>query len=206
MKKIVILSIFLVCFLATAESRATDAFCGGSIVSVGDTNAEVIMKCGEPDWRESHKQSIVEKLEADAKRKTFVTVEEWTYNFGPDVLMRIVTLKNGRVVDVRLGGYGYAKERSRQVPCSEQIVSLGDSAGDVTMKCGKPAWKEAREEELREKLDETKERKAFVTVEEWTYNFGPDKFIRIFTFKNGKLVDIRTGGYGYEEMKKEEKR
>lgn len=47
---------------------------------------------------------------------------------------------------------------------------------------------------------------AFITVEEWTYNFGPDKFIRIFTFRNGKLVDIRTGGHGYEEMKKEEKR
>jgi Protein of unknown function (DUF2845) len=206
MRTIIIQSIILVCFLAAAESRASDAFCGGRIVSVGDTNADAIMRCGEPDWRESRKQEIVEKLEADAKRKTFVTIEEWTYNLGPDAFMRIVTIKNGRVVDVRLGGYGYVKERSRQVPCSEQIVSLGDSAGDVIMKCGKPAWKEAREEVLREKLDETKERKVFVTVEEWTYNFGPDKFIRIFTFRNGKLVDIRTGGYGYEEMKKEEKR
>ena len=206
MKKRVILSVFTVFFLAAAESRASDDFCGGRIISGGDTSADVIMKCGEPDWRESHKQEIAEKLDADTKRKTFITIEEWTYNLGPDAFMRTVTFKNGRVVDVRLGGYGYAKERPRQVPCSEQIVSLGDSAGDVTMKCGKPAWKEAREEVLRETLDETKERKVFVTVEEWTYNFGPDKFVRIFTFRNGKLVDIRTGGYGYEEMKKDEKR
>lgn len=206
MKKIVILSVFLAFSATAAESRASDAFCGGRIVSAGDTNADVIMKCGEPDWRESHKQEIIEKLEADTKRKTFITVEEWTYNLGPDALMRTVTFKNGKVLDVRLGGYGYAKERSRQVPCSERIVSLGDSAGDVAMKCGKPAWKDVREEELRETLDDAKERKTFVAIEEWTYNFGPNKFMRIFTFRNGKLVDIRTGGYGYDEMRKDEKR
>ncbi len=74
------------------------------------------------------------------------------------------------------------------------------------MKCGEPDWKESHKQEIVEKLEEDTKRKTVVTVEEWTYNFGPDKFIRIFTFRNGKLVDIRTDGYGYQEMKKEEKR
>lgn len=33
--------------------------------------------------------------------------EEWTYNFGPNQLMRIVTLENGYVVDVDTGRRGF---------------------------------------------------------------------------------------------------
>ena len=36
-----------------------------------------------------------------------------------------------------------------------------------------------------------------VQIEVWTYNLGSTQFIRYLTFKNGKLVDIRSGGYGY---------
>jgi hypothetical protein len=38
--------------------------------------------------------------------------------------------------------------------------------------------------------------KVSVKVEEWTYNSGPDRFLRIFSFRNGTITDIRTGGYG----------
>jgi hypothetical protein len=75
----------------------------------------------------------------------------------------------------------------------------------VLAKCGEPAWKDSREEALSEQLGAGTVRRTYMTIEEWTYNFGPNRFVRIFTFRNGSVTDIRTGGYGYE-MKKEERK
>ena len=66
--------------------------------------------------------------------------------------------------------------------------------------------KDVHQEELRERLSSGEVRKTFVVVEEWTYNLGPNRFTRILTFRNNKLVDIRTGGYGYELKQEEKKR
>jgi hypothetical protein len=156
------------------------------------------MKCGEPDAKESHDEELIDRGDDGTKRKLFITVEQWTYNFGPTQFMRIVTLKNGKVAFIRTGNYGYSKDtRPTQQECSEQIVSVGDTKSDVIAKCGDPTWKDTRQEEFKERLDNGLERKVFVTIDEWTYNLGPNRFVRIITFRNGKLVDIKSGGYGY---------
>ena len=90
--------------------------------------------------------------------------------------------------------------------CGERIVSVGDSAADVVAKCGEPAWKAKWEEVIRDRPGDDTERKVYITVEDWTYNFGPNQFLRIFTLRNGKVTDIRTGGYGYKVKPDEEKR
>ena len=36
-----------------------------------------------------------------------------------------------------------------------------------------------------------------ILIEEWTYNLGPTRFIRYLIFENGRLVDIKTGDYGF---------
>jgi hypothetical protein len=36
-----------------------------------------------------------------------VVVEEWTYNLGPRLLMRVVRLEDGYVEDIKHLGYGY---------------------------------------------------------------------------------------------------
>jgi hypothetical protein len=38
-----------------------------------------------------------------------------------------------------------------------------------------------------------------VVVEDWTYNLGPHKLMRIITFENGVVVKVQTLGYGYNE-------
>lgn len=80
--------------------------------------------------------------------------------------------------------------------CGDRIVSIGDSKAEVVLRCGEPASKDGRTEEIIEKSDIDRKHRTRISIEEWTYNFGPDKFIRIYQFKNGKLVDIRTGDYG----------
>jgi hypothetical protein len=74
----------------------------------------------------------------------------------------------------------------------------------VLAKCGEPALKDVHQEEFKERLESGLTRSVFVNVEEWTYNLGANRFVRILTFRNGKLTDIRTDGYGYE-MKPAEK-
>ena len=161
---------------------------------------DLLMKCGEPDAKESHDEEIVDRFADNTKHKLFVKVEEWTYNFGPTQFMRIVVLKNGKVSYIKTGKYGYSIEsKPARQDCSEQVVSVGDSKADVLSKCGEPTWKDSRQEEIKQRLDSGQIRNVFVTVEEWTYNLGPNRFVRILTFRNSKLVDIKTGGYGYVE-------
>jgi uncharacterized protein DUF2845 len=178
--------------------------CGGGIISEGDSRADVLAKCGQPGSKESHDEELLERPGPGARRKTFITVEEWTYDLGPARFSRIVTLRNGKVTDIRTGNYGYGKDAAPgQRECTEQVLSVGDTKSDVVAKCGDPFLKDVHQEELRERLESGEVRKTFVVVEEWTYNLGPNRFTRILTFRNNKLVDIKTGGYGYELKQKE---
>ena len=65
--------------------------------------------------------------------------------------------------------------------CGSRLVSVGDTKGEVEARCGKPSSREGR---------------SSSKIEEWTYDFGPRALIQILTFKGGKLVEIKTGGYG----------
>lgn len=180
------------------DLHAATLSCRGGIISDGDSRVDLVAKCGEPDAGESHNEEVFEWLHDGTKRKLFITVEDLTYNFGPNQLQRIVTLKNGIIANIRTGNYGYSKdEKPAQRDCSEQIVSRGDSKSDVVAKCGEPGWKDSHEEAFSEKLDPGVVRKRSITVDTWTYNLGPNRFVRILTFRNGRLTDIRTGNYGY---------
>jgi hypothetical protein len=174
--------------------------CAGGIVSVGDARTDLLMKCGEPDSKEAHNEEIVDRPDQGVKRKRSITVEDWTYNFGPRQFMRIITLKNGSITDIRTGNYGYTRQAEPDQPeCGGRIISTGDVKSEVLATCGDPAWKDSHQEELRERRESGQEHRVFVTVEEWTYDFGPNRFMRIITFRNGVVTDIRTGGYGRQK-------
>jgi hypothetical protein len=38
-----------------------------------------------------------------------------------------------------------------------------------------------------------------VPVDAWTYDFGPQRFVRFLTFEHGKLIQIDSGGYGHKQ-------
>ena len=86
--------------------------CGQKLIAEGDHVSRVLRFCGEPLSIESR---FVQQLyvgdvttaHALPALLTDVRIEEWTYNFGPNRLMRIVTIENGRVIDIRTSGYGF---------------------------------------------------------------------------------------------------
>jgi hypothetical protein len=96
-----------------------------------------------------------------------------------------------------LGGAGFR--------CSGKIISVGNTRDFVLDKCGEPTSIEERTERIargfKHRYPESHEELNYVIgevqVEVWTYNLGRTQFIRYLTFRNGRLVAIETGEYGY---------
>ncbi|HZI08678.1 MAG TPA: DUF2845 domain-containing protein [Archangium sp.] len=87
--------------------------------------------------------------------------------------------------------------------CGTALASDGASKSEVLMKCGEPLSKDTRTESVGERTkqkspeaDTTQERIVYKTIEEWTYNFGPRQLMQVAVFENGRLVDVRSAGYG----------
>ena len=114
---------------------------------------------------------------------------------------------------VAMSSIGYAEANMR---CGSKLISIGDSKAEVLLKCGEPLLKEAvavREESKRIDIPLTStpksdagssaddndpaviRRKESVTrtVDQWTYNQGSGKLLKILTFEGGELVAIATG-------------
>lgn len=97
--------------------------------------------------------------------------------------------------------------------CGNRIVTEGDDIGRVLHICGEPItvrqWTDVRVRPIyyRERLGPFFERRhrsryavpVEVLIEEWTYNLGARRFMRVLRFENGRLVDIRTTNYGYPD-------
>jgi len=84
--------------------------------------------------------------------------------------------------------------------CGNELVEKGDRKIEVLKKCGEPAsvdeWEEIRAiPAFRHRFPADGLEK--VKVEEWTYNFGPQRFLQIYRFENGEVEEMRFGDYGF---------
>ena len=111
-----------ICILVIAEP-ALALRCGNRLVSDGDHFSKILKYCGEPtsvQVRSIYRAGFPRQLRRhrfDTAENDFllyadrayaeILVEEWTYNFGPRRLMRIIKFENGIVVAVKRLGYGY---------------------------------------------------------------------------------------------------
>lgn len=94
--------------------------------------------------------------------------------------------------------------------CGTRLISAGDSTYAVKSRCGEPQDATRRVETRTERrrvrvpcgrndearCERVQEVSADVVVEEWTYDFGPQRFVHYLTFFDGKLARIQTGSYG----------
>lgn len=91
-----------------------------------------------------------------------------------------------------------APDSALAMRCGHELVSIGDLAVEVLEKCGPPLtvnrWEGAIQSRgfFRFNLLEQ------VIIEEWIYDLGPNKFIRVLRFENGRLVDEETAGKGFD--------
>ena len=86
--------------------------CAPMDVVKGLSAFRLLHRCGEPLTRESFDEVYPLRAGDPAQREGAVRPihrERWVYDFGPDTRVRIVTLRDGRVVDVELGNNGSAR-------------------------------------------------------------------------------------------------
>lgn len=92
------------------ESRGQALYCGRSLVLPGDTQAEVLRKCGPPTRRlvlgKSRATMKPGGRSAPRAARSGRGRETWVYDMGSRQLVRFVSFERGRVVAIELGGYG----------------------------------------------------------------------------------------------------
>ncbi|RMF97869.1 MAG: DUF2845 domain-containing protein [Gammaproteobacteria bacterium] len=112
-----------VLLLLAASEPALALRCGNKLVIEGDHKAKVLKHCGEPAAVQVRRilragiprppagpiEQALDRRELLLHQRSWVEVlvEEWTYNFGPRKLMRVITFENGLVSRITQLGYGY---------------------------------------------------------------------------------------------------
>ena len=107
MKTIFLCTAFLVCVALGATSPALALRCGNNIVDVGDTKIEVLAKCGEPTLKEEVGEDITREHDSRESRKAKRYVEKWTYNFGSTRFIYVLTIRDGKVIDISTEDKGF---------------------------------------------------------------------------------------------------
>lgn len=106
----------LVLLAATQAAGAEDSMrCGSRLASTGDSKYRVLQLCGEPA-----SVSVIGTLQQPRlfffhgfglrfldPPFEFVPVEVWTYNFGPNKLLRRLRFEGDELVDIRADDYGF---------------------------------------------------------------------------------------------------
>jgi hypothetical protein len=101
---------------AADAARANSMRCGNDLVTRGDTQIQVLADCGQPDAIERLPSLLVPGTTIYGNQiyagpfgtgLAGVSVELWTYNFGPRRLMRQVRLESGSVTEITTLGYGF---------------------------------------------------------------------------------------------------
>lgn len=99
--------------------------------------------------------------------------------------------------------------------CGQRLVSKGDTLHEVRSRCGDPTATDRRvvtrkekrrvrgpcfkERDGQVKCEHVEEYTVELVIDEWTYDFGPRRFVHYLTFHDGKLHDVTTGSYGRVE-------
>lgn len=196
----VLAAILLLAVLSAAPVRASDSLrCGSRLVSTDAIAPAVLAACGEPALRD------VWNRYADAYAGQVGDSEVWTYNFGPNQLLRLLHFRNGRLHHIDTEGYGFRPVEHPQ--CSPNDILVGYSKYRLLAYCGEPVQRRALgflvpyEARDRGRLHgDPLQFHGFTPnyQEEWTYNFGSGYLLRRIVLENGKVTSITDGDRGYE--------
>lgn len=80
--------------------------------------------------------------------------------------------------------------------CGSRLVGPGQTPDDVYALCGDPTARFTTTEFVTVHVGRDLDVTRPVVVDVWTYDRGPQRFVRFLTFRNGLLVDVAEGSYG----------
>lgn len=182
--------------LLSWTQNALGFVCNNNVISLGFSKAEVIIKCGDPSWTNSSSQYIIDNAYTPFETRMSIVTEQWIYNLGPNRFVRILGFQNSRLINIDEGDYGYLEGQPLAAGCESVDFKIGRSQAEIRARCGQPFFIDSRREEVLSNISATAKRVTVNIVDEWTYNLGPHQFLRILTFRNGHLSEVRTGERG----------
>jgi hypothetical protein len=121
MKTWFLLSALACTVFVSTTVKADGMRCDGKLVSNGDTMYDVQGRCGAPDAVRQHvelrtirtwvegpcfRENGVLRCGQFVEQTIQVVVDEWTYDFGPQTLIKLLTFEQGRLLRLATGSYG----------------------------------------------------------------------------------------------------
>jgi hypothetical protein len=196
-------AVLLAALLAPPATEASGSMrCGSRLLSEGMLAAEALAICGEPDFRD------VWPPPAPYGYGALGQIEEWVYNRGSSQLLRVLRVRNGRIERIVTEGYGFALPSRGN--CGQTDIVPGMSKYRLLARCGEPIaritdyvlYPEPRHQHYGWQYGHPNQRDHYNAVspvfrEEWTYNFGSSRLLRIVTLENGRVTDVRSGRRGF---------
>ena len=177
--------------------------CNGQTVNIGETMKEVTAKCGEAVLKDQRTITVEEittegsgTLITTTTTTTSTTIDEWTYDFGPEELVQSYSFKKGKLKEINSKGYGAVRDISMEACRNGAALAIGDSIIETYLKCGEPLAREKLQSKVIESDYGMTRRRIFVPVVEWTYRYGRNAPGYTVTFENGVAVNIRTREFG----------
>lgn len=186
----------------SAEAWAGSSIrCGSRLVDEEDLAAELLAACGEPSFRD--------RFNVQLPNGAYVAdTEVWTYDLGPQQLLRLVTLREGRISQIDTDGYGFS--RNSLPRCESHHLVEGLSKYRLITKCGEPLTKRsdnvlkpayAQPDVYRRGGDAYAYRQHHVTPvyrEEWVYNFGSRSAMRRVILEDGRVTYVESIDRGFD--------
>ncbi len=169
-------------------SGSVDALrCDGRLIGRGDHAIQVRERCGEPYWTDGYSEFLITGENGPLEQRTERTIEAWYYNFGPNRLLRKLVFIDDRLVGEESLGYGYA---TLGRDCRLDALPTGTPAGVIVARCGAPASRTQRYADLTRRDEHGIARRRIVRHEEWVYDLGRDRDLRLLRMLDGRLQGI----------------
>ena len=102
-----LMSISITAFLSAGTVNAESLRCKGDIVDIGETKAEVLVKCGKPELMDSFCEKSAKRIKQSDGSLTLVesceNVDIWTYNPGKGQFWTNLYFAEGELREMRYG-------------------------------------------------------------------------------------------------------
>ncbi len=163
--------------------------CGNRIVSEGAQDFQVRERCGDPFWSDRYSDVEIIGAHGTVERQRSVQFDVWYYNFGPRQLMRRLVFRDGVMVREDTLGYG-VNVMGEDCNPSRALTNL--SAGELVARCGEPASRRSDVDTLVRRPAPGIERWRDERREEWRYDFGDRRFVRIVRLIDGRVTGVES--------------
>jgi hypothetical protein len=175
------------CMLASPSAFALR--CGTRIVTEGTQDFQVRDRCGDPFYADTYYATEVFGALGPVAQFREVQYDVWYYNFGPRALMRRFVFRDGVLLREETLGYGVDEIGD---DCNPNRDYRGVSVGELMARCGEPATRRTNYDTLVRQPNPGYARYRDQRREEWIYDFGENRFLRLFRLIDGRVDDIET--------------